>query len=166
MPGVQKEKLFIRPVHTDDTPVLYRICLLTADAGQSAEALHHFPELLGLHYIDPYVKLSPAFGFVLVSGTTKGNEEVLGCLPATPDTRAHEAIAEEQCYPPLRLKYPNNPYPSEEDPIAVWRTGAEDRGGHVSLFSALCTRYFPLFSAPMAPVCCLVYAAMCGFLSN
>ncbi|KAF8600981.1 acyl-CoA N-acyltransferase [Ceratobasidium sp. AG-I] len=113
MSGVEKEKLFIRPVHIDDTPALYRICLLTADAGQSAEALHHFPELLGLHYIDPYVKLSPAFGFVLVSGTAEGNEEVLGYLLATPDTRAHEAIAEEQCYPPLRLKYPNNPYPPE-----------------------------------------------------
>lgn len=108
-----KQKLSIRPVHIDDTPALYRICLLTADAGESAESLHHFPELLGLHYIDPYVKLSPAFGFVLVSNTAEEKEEVIGYLLATHDTRRHEAVAEEKCYPPLRVQYPNDPYPAE-----------------------------------------------------
>ncbi|KAG8791850.1 hypothetical protein FRC12_007989 [Ceratobasidium sp. 428] len=102
---------FIRPVRTNDIPALSRICLLTADAGQSAESLHQHPELLGLHYIDPYVKLSPAFGFVLASGTPEAEDEVVGYLLATHDTRAHEAAAEEKCYPPLRVKYPNNPYP-------------------------------------------------------
>ncbi|KAG9118331.1 hypothetical protein FRC07_007209, partial [Ceratobasidium sp. 392] len=37
--------------------------------------------------------------------------EVVGYLLATQDTRSHEAAAEERCYPPLRIKYPNNPYP-------------------------------------------------------
>ncbi|KAG9076814.1 hypothetical protein FRC06_009308 [Ceratobasidium sp. 370] len=107
------QKYFIRPVHAEDIPVLGRICLLTADAGRSAESLHRYPELLGLHYIGPYVKLSPAFGFVLVSGTLEAEAEVVGYLLATQDTRLHEAIAEEKCYPPLRIKYPNNPYPAE-----------------------------------------------------
>lgn len=113
MSGTGNKRIFIRAVHIDDTPALYRICLLTADAGQSAESLFHFPEVLGLHYIDPYVKLSPAFGFVLVSSNAGEGERVIGYLLATPDTRRHEAVAEEHCYPPLRLKYPNNPYPPE-----------------------------------------------------
>ncbi|KAG9118865.1 hypothetical protein FRC07_006413, partial [Ceratobasidium sp. 392] len=69
------KQYFIRPVRVEDIPVLGKICLLTADAGQSAESLHNYPELLGLHYIDPYVKLSPAFGFVLVSGTLETEGE-------------------------------------------------------------------------------------------
>ncbi|KAF8600979.1 acyl-CoA N-acyltransferase, partial [Ceratobasidium sp. AG-I] len=113
MSATGKARHFIRPVHTDDTPAINRIRLLTADAGQSAESLHHLPELPVLQYIDPFVKLCPTFGFVLVSSTTKPQEEVLGYLLGTPDTRRHEAVTEEKCYLPLRLKYPNNPYPVE-----------------------------------------------------
>ncbi|QRV78694.1 GNAT family acetyltransferase [Ceratobasidium sp. AG-Ba] len=106
------QEYFIRPVHIDDIPALSQICLLTAEAGQSAEALHKYPELLGLLYIEPYVKLSPAFGFVLVSGAPESEGDVVGYFLATPDTRAHEATAEENHYPPLRVKYPNDPFPS------------------------------------------------------
>ncbi|KAH9943390.1 uncharacterized protein BXZ73DRAFT_97431 [Epithele typhae] len=44
-----------------------RICLLTGDAGQSAEGLHTFGELIGLVYADPYLHDLPGcFAFVLV----------------------------------------------------------------------------------------------------
>ena len=110
VPG--QETLSIRPVHINDTPALYRVCLLTSDAGQSAEFSHQFPELPGLYYIDPLVKQPPTFGFVLVSSNSEVREEILGYLLATTDTRRHQAIIEEKCYAPLRPKYPNDPYPT------------------------------------------------------
>ncbi|CAE7146812.1 unnamed protein product [Rhizoctonia solani] len=103
----------IREALLEDIPDLTRICLLTANAGQSAESLHQYPELLGGLYIEPYLKLSPTFGFVLVDTPIDGKENVLGYLLATSDSRGHEAAAEKESYPPLRIKYPNDPYPSD-----------------------------------------------------
>ncbi|KAB5588331.1 hypothetical protein CTheo_8226 [Ceratobasidium theobromae] len=114
----------IRPARVEDAHALTRICLLTANAGQSAEALHRYPELLGGLYIYPYLKLSPAFGYVLVDNSAEKQEAVLGYLLATPDSRRHEAAAEEHAYPSLRIQYPNDPYPAdatERDRVVINR---------------------------------------------
>ncbi|KAJ7037529.1 acyl-CoA N-acyltransferase [Mycena alexandri] len=55
----------IRPASAHDAPALSRICLLTADAGQTAEHLHDFPELPGLVWAVPYVNLPTTWGFVM-----------------------------------------------------------------------------------------------------
>ncbi|CAE6519203.1 unnamed protein product [Rhizoctonia solani] len=113
MVNLPNSRLSIRTAGLRDIPNLTRICLLTANAGQSAESLHHYPELLGGLYIEPYLKLSPTFGFVLVDASDEAKDTALGYLLATFDSRLHEAAAEKESYPPLRVKYPNNPYPSD-----------------------------------------------------
>ncbi|KEP52527.1 putative GCN5-related N-acetyltransferase [Rhizoctonia solani 123E] len=74
MTDTPKKQLSIRKVTPEDIPDLTRICLLTANAGQSAESLHQHSELLGGLYIEPYLKLSPTFGFVLVDTSDEGEE--------------------------------------------------------------------------------------------
>ncbi|KEP50957.1 GCN5-related N-acetyltransferase [Rhizoctonia solani 123E] len=98
----------IRPVTPADRPILSRICLLTGDAGQSAEGQYHYPELLGLVYAEPYVVVPPWFGFVLVD-SEDGN--IIGYILGTLDTRAFEKNAGKQWYEGLRKKYTKDPYP-------------------------------------------------------
>ncbi|CCO32500.1 hypothetical protein BN14_06560 [Rhizoctonia solani AG-1 IB] len=62
-------RLEIRTPTLKDIPDLYRICLLTANAGDSAESLHQYPEVLQGLYIEPYLRLPTTFGFVLVGAT-------------------------------------------------------------------------------------------------
>ncbi|ELU38858.1 fungal zn(2)-Cys(6) binuclear cluster domain-containing protein [Rhizoctonia solani AG-1 IA] len=50
----------IRPISPRDIPDIYHICLLTGDAGQSAEGLHQYPELIGLIYGEPYFVVAPS----------------------------------------------------------------------------------------------------------
>ncbi|TEB35614.1 acyl-CoA N-acyltransferase [Coprinellus micaceus] len=95
--------IIIRPVADQDEPALSKICLLTADAGNSAEHLHDYPELPGLVYAVPYVKLPTTWGFVLEDTGTK---EVVGYVLGSQDTRAYEAYATEHWWPPLAEKYP------------------------------------------------------------
>ncbi|KAJ7139549.1 acyl-CoA N-acyltransferase [Mycena epipterygia] len=70
----------IRPASIHDAPALSRICLLTADSGQSAEHLHDFPELPGLVWAVPYVTLPTTWGFVMEE---ESNGEVVGELVAS-----------------------------------------------------------------------------------
>ncbi|GBE79532.1 acyl-CoA N-acyltransferase [Sparassis crispa] len=105
--GSTPSNVYIRPVSTVDSPALSRICLLTGDAGVSAEPLHNFPELLGLVYAEPYAQLSPTFGFVMVDRTK--DDAVVGYVLGTPDTRAFEARANAEWYPRVRAKYANPP---------------------------------------------------------
>ena len=44
---------YIREARSSDSPALSHICLLTGNAGQSAEAQHTFGELIGLVYAEP-----------------------------------------------------------------------------------------------------------------
>ncbi|KAG8706503.1 hypothetical protein FRC11_008180 [Ceratobasidium sp. 423] len=97
-----------RPVTPADRPILSRICLLTGDAGQSAEGQYHFPELLGLAYAEPYAVVSPWFGFFLVD---EENGDVVGYIIGTPDTREFEKNIEKEWYEGLRGKYTKDPYP-------------------------------------------------------
>jgi len=100
----------IQPVTEADKPALSRICLLTAQAGSSAEHLHHYPELPGLVYAIPYTHLPSTFGFVLVEG-----EEVVGYILASSDTRLFEKAASETWWPSLVSKYPLSDNDKEAD---------------------------------------------------
>ncbi|KAF8747395.1 FR47-like protein, partial [Rhizoctonia solani] len=98
----------VRPVTPADRPVLSRICLLTGDAGQSAEGEYHYSELLGLVYAEPYAVVEPHFGFVLVDDVSG---DVVGYVIGTTDTRAFERNIENDWYKGLRGKYTKDPYP-------------------------------------------------------
>ncbi|KAJ7198931.1 hypothetical protein C8J57DRAFT_465175, partial [Mycena rebaudengoi] len=96
----------IRQASVDDAPALSRICLLTADAGKSAEDLHNFPELPGLLWAVPYVHLPTTWGFVMVDEI---NGEVVGYIVGSKDTRAYEEHAAENLWPVLAEMYPLSP---------------------------------------------------------
>ncbi|KAG8743063.1 hypothetical protein FRC10_000445 [Ceratobasidium sp. 414] len=106
-----KNALSIRPATAADRPALSRVCLLTGDAGQSAEPQFHIPELLGLVYAEPYVVVTPCFGFVLVDE----HDEVFGYILGTPDTRQFEVAIDKEWYTPLRTqaRYSKDPYPAD-----------------------------------------------------
>jgi ribosomal protein S18 acetylase RimI-like enzyme len=94
--------LTIRKATEADAPALSRICLLTADAGKSAEHLHDYGELPGLVFSVPYVKLPTAWAFVLVNES----DEAVGYIVGSADTRAYEQYAAQHWWPPLAEKYP------------------------------------------------------------
>jgi len=102
----------IRPVAPEDITAISRICLLTADAGSSAETLHRHNELPGLVWALPYVLLPPmtTWGFVLVDTSAPDDDHttrtVKGYILGTSDSRAHEAATEAEWWPPLRVRFP------------------------------------------------------------
>ncbi|KAF8897667.1 acyl-CoA N-acyltransferase [Infundibulicybe gibba] len=95
--------LTIRKITEEDGPAVSRICLLTGDAGQSAEAQHDFGELPGLVYAVPYTKLPTTWGFVLADDTTS---EVVGYVLGSTDTRVYEKYTAEHWWPALAAQYP------------------------------------------------------------
>jgi ribosomal protein S18 acetylase RimI-like enzyme len=111
-PRNDKMTLSIRKATEEDAPALSRICLLTADAGTSAEHLHDFPELPGLVYSVPYVKLPTTWAFVLVDDA---KEEVVGYIVGSKDTRAYERYAAEHWWPIWAAKYPPSIATKEAD---------------------------------------------------
>ncbi|KAI0375695.1 acyl-CoA N-acyltransferase [Pilatotrama ljubarskyi] len=107
-PGSQ---VYIGDVRLADSSALNRICLLTGDAGKSAEPLHKYGELIGLVYAEPYAHLPTTFGFVMID-LAKG-EEVVGYVLGSYDTRAFEHHALEEWYPHVRSKYSYPPETNE-----------------------------------------------------
>jgi len=105
--------LVIRPVVPEDITAITRICLLTADAGRSAETLHRHNELPGLVWALPYVLLPPmtvrTWGFVLVDTSAPDNDHttraVKGYILGASDSRAHEAAPEAEWWPPLQVRH-------------------------------------------------------------
>ncbi|KAF5353036.1 hypothetical protein D9757_011853 [Collybiopsis confluens] len=93
----------IREARESDADALSRVCLLTANGGESADDLHDFKELPGLTYAVPYVKLPTTFGFVLVD---ESSGETVGYTLAARDTREFERYAAEHWWPDLAKKYP------------------------------------------------------------
>lgn len=93
--------LHIRKAAESDAPALSRICLLTANAGKSADDLHDIKELPGLVFAVPYVKLPTTWGFVLVDE----EEKVVGYVLGSKDSRAYERYAAEHWWPALAAKY-------------------------------------------------------------
>lgn len=106
--------LVIRPVVLEDIAAISRICLLTADAGRSAETLHRHGELPGLVWALPYVLLPPmtahTWGFVLVDTSVSDDDHttraVKGYILGTSDSRAYEAATGAEWWPPLRIRFP------------------------------------------------------------
>ncbi|KAJ7748492.1 acyl-CoA N-acyltransferase [Mycena maculata] len=95
----------IRPASIHDAAALSRICLLTADAGQSAEHLHDFPELPGLVWAVPYITLPTTWGFVMVE---EDSGEVVGYIVGSQDSPAYERYTAEHLWPNLSKKYPSS----------------------------------------------------------
>lgn len=94
--------LTIRRATEVDIPALSRICLLTADAGKSAERLHDYKELPGFIYSIPYVRLPTTWALVLVDES----DEPVGYVVGSTDTRAYEKYTSQHWWPPLAEKYP------------------------------------------------------------
>lgn len=107
----------IRPTKPSDDDALSKICLVTGDAGSSAEASHSIPELLGLIYAVPYNRLETTFGFVLVdtespSLNNSDDGQVVGYILGTTNSKKYDDIAERDWWPALRQKYPKGNDPS------------------------------------------------------
>jgi len=102
--------LKIRPATSHDEPAVSHICLMTADAGKSADALFKNKELPGLVYAVPYLHLSSAFRFVLVNSQEEGtSDNVVGYVIGSTDCRAFEKDEAENWWPNMRAKYPHPP---------------------------------------------------------
>jgi hypothetical protein len=98
----------IREGTAEDAPAVSKICLLTGNAGKSAEGLYSHPELLGLRWAGPYFRLSSStFSYVLRVNAGEGEpERILGYICGAVDTRKYEEEAGEKWWPALRDKYP------------------------------------------------------------
>ena len=92
----------IRDATPADAPELYRICLLTGDAGRDATALHADADLLGEVYVGPYLHMQPAVAGV---ASDEGGS-ALGYVLGTPDTMSFAAACETQWWPALRARHP------------------------------------------------------------
>ncbi|KAH8118369.1 acyl-CoA N-acyltransferase [Phellopilus nigrolimitatus] len=125
--------VYIRRVQKEDASALSRICLLTANAGTSAEALHALGELPGLVYALPYVHVPHTAGFVLARRDPGKTEVVVGYLLLALDTRAFETAAERDWYPPLRARYPK---PGTEEADSAYKLLLKDADKAIYIHSA------------------------------
>jgi len=100
----------IRPFEAGDLPALYRICLLTGDAGGDATPLYRDPDLMGHYYAAPYAVLEPELCFLLTA-----DGEPCGYVLGTGDTAAFNERAERDWFPALRARLP---HPEENDTSA------------------------------------------------
>lgn len=116
--------LKIRKATAADEPAVSHICLVTADAGKSAEELFQNKELPGLVYAVPYLHLSSAYRFVLVDINDENDqvqeEKVVGYVVGSTNCRAFEKDATENWWPKIQARYPHPPEDSKEQ-----YTGAE-----------------------------------------
>lgn len=92
----------IRRAEPTDLAAMYDVCLRTSAAGQEPAADETpDPQLLGDHFVGPYLVREPELAFVAVD-----EEGVGGYVVGTADTRAFEAWLEAEWYPPLRAGRP------------------------------------------------------------
>ena len=108
----------IRPYHPSDLPGIYRICLLTGEAGGDATGLYRDPDLLGHLYAGPYPVADPGLAFVVVDELGPA-----GYIVATADTHRFEQWLEHRWWPTLRTRYPvrQDPHDGTEDHVLVGR---------------------------------------------
>lgn len=83
-----------------DMAGVYRVCLLTGDAGGDATALYPDPDLPGHVYAGPYLAQEVGTQLVVVDG-----RGVAGYVISTDDTARFDAWAQEHWWPPLRARY-------------------------------------------------------------
>ena len=90
----------IRNFHPSDLYQLYKICLETGASGEDATGTID-PELLGHIYAAPYALADPSLCFVLVTDGWP-----MGYILGTADSLAFGHWLEENWWPGLRAKYP------------------------------------------------------------
>ena len=91
----------LRRYHPSDLPGMYRLCLLTGEAGSDASALYRNPDLLGHLYCGPYPVADPGLTFVVADEHGVG-----GYVVATADTVAFDKWLDVHWWPSLRAQYP------------------------------------------------------------
>ena len=101
---MHRTRAHIRPYRPGDLDALYRICLLTGDAGHDATSLYHDPQLLGHIFAAPYGLFEPSLAFVAEDAAGVG-----GYILGTLDTRAFAEQLESKWWPRLRIRYPDPP---------------------------------------------------------
>jgi ribosomal protein S18 acetylase RimI-like enzyme len=94
----------IRPYRVGDLDDLYRICLLTGDAGQDGTSLYRDPRLLGHIFAAPYGLYAPSLAFVAEDPAGVGGY-IVGAL----DSPAFERQLDSNWWPHLRSRYPEPP---------------------------------------------------------
>jgi ribosomal protein S18 acetylase RimI-like enzyme len=93
--------LRIEPAGLADLPGVYRVCLMTDDAGGDSTGRYWDQDLPGHVFAGPYLAWGRETQLVVVD-----RDGVAGYLLSTDDTLAFDAWAEEQWWPPLRVRYP------------------------------------------------------------
>ena len=92
----------LRHAISADTDALCRVCLLTGDAGLDASGREDAPDLVGLVYAVPYVRLEPDFAYAV-----EGPAGVCGYLFGVPNTASFNERFEHEWLPPLRRQVPD-----------------------------------------------------------
>jgi hypothetical protein len=101
---VDRPKASIRAYRPGDLDDLYRICLLTADAGQDGTSLYRDPRLPGHVFAAPYGLFEPSLAFVAEDAAGVGGY-IVGAL----DSQAFEQQLEDKWWPGLRSSYQEPP---------------------------------------------------------
>jgi ribosomal protein S18 acetylase RimI-like enzyme len=91
----------IEPAGLADMPGVYRVCLMTDDAGDDSTGRYRDPDLPGHVYAGPYLAWGRDLQLVVVD-----RDGVAGYLLSASDSAAFEAWAETEWWPPLRVRYP------------------------------------------------------------
>jgi GNAT superfamily N-acetyltransferase len=104
----------IRPATAGDAPALYRICLLTGDAGRDASGLYRDSCLLGDVYVGPYLHVHPSVALI----AEQGPAAPLGYALGTPDSAALAAACERHWWPAVRARHQRPPAAGHPRPPA------------------------------------------------
>lgn len=100
----------IRSYRPDDLDAVYRVCLLTGDAGEDWTPLVADPMLPGDLFAAPYAVLQPDLAFVAENADGVG-----GYIFGTDDTAAFERRLESEWFPELRARHPDGSGDAEVD---------------------------------------------------
>jgi ribosomal protein S18 acetylase RimI-like enzyme len=108
----------IRPFHPADLPGMYRLCLLTGEAGGDATSLYRNPDLLAHLYCGPYPVADPSLTFVVAD-----EHGIAGYVVATADSRQFGHWLHEHWWPTLRAQYPlvEDPGDGTQDHVLIRR---------------------------------------------
>lgn len=112
----------MRRARPRDLPGVYRVCLLTGDAGADATARHADPDLLGHVWAGPYLVYPSAAAHVVLD-----EDGVAGYAVGVADTARFEDWLAEEWLPPLRFEHPAGSGSTEADRALVARLHAWPR---------------------------------------
>jgi ribosomal protein S18 acetylase RimI-like enzyme len=91
----------IRAFHPADLPAMYRLGLVTGEAGGDATSLYRNPDLLAHLYCGPYPVADPGLSFVVAD-----EHGIAGYIVGTADSSAFAAWLDQHWWPTLRAQYP------------------------------------------------------------